>query len=240
MVASDCKLSQTVASDRIWLQTVANERKWSQTIKRPQIVVNGRKRSQIVASRRKRPQMVENGRKRSPMVASRRKRSQMVANDCKVSQTYCFTSHCSFVRMCVLSVYPAGGQTLDVDPSYDAEPVLFDATLNVGQRHRRRANINPALVQSIVTVPPACMHQQHEVLIRIICLLASTGDAGPAFNRNWVDVGLLSQPDQLLSPSNKTFVSHLYSAGPTSSTLAQHCTNVIQMFCVYWVERSSQ
>ena len=30
--------------------------------------------------------------------------------------------------------------------------VVFGATLNVGQRHRWRANINPALVQSIVTV----------------------------------------------------------------------------------------
>ena len=26
--------------------------------------------------------------------------------------------------------------------------VMFDATLNVGQRHRRRANINPALAES--------------------------------------------------------------------------------------------
>ena len=31
-------------------------------------------------------------------------------------------------------------------------PVVFDATLNVGQRHRRRAYINPAFVQSIVRV----------------------------------------------------------------------------------------
>ena len=30
--------------------------------------------------------------------------------------------------------------------------VLYDATLHVGQRHRRRANINPAFVQSIVRV----------------------------------------------------------------------------------------
>ena len=33
--------------------------------------------------------------------------------------------------------------------------VVFGAMLNVGQRHRRRANINPALVQNIVLVPPA-------------------------------------------------------------------------------------
>ena len=30
--------------------------------------------------------------------------------------------------------------------------VMFDATRNVGQRHRRRANINPPIVQSIVLV----------------------------------------------------------------------------------------
>ena len=33
--------------------------------------------------------------------------------------------------------------------------VVFGVTLNVGQRHRIRANINPALVQSIVPVPSA-------------------------------------------------------------------------------------
>ena len=37
-------------------------------------------------------------------------------------------------------------------------------------------------------------------------------------------------------PANiKTFVNYLYNVGPTYSTLAQHCMNVIQMFCVYWV-----
>ena len=61
--------------------------------------------------------------------------------------------------------------------------VVFGTTLNVGQRHRRRANINPALLQSIVTLPPACMYLQHEVLTRTECILASTGDAGPTFNR---------------------------------------------------------
>ena len=34
--------------------------------------------------------------------------------------------------------------------------------------------------------------------------------------------------------SLKTFASHLYNVGPTSSTLVQHCTNVIQMFRVCW------
>ena len=33
---------------------------------------------------------------------------------------------------------------------------------------------------------------------------------------------------------HKTFVEHLFNVDPTSSTLVQHCINVIQMFCVYW------
>ena len=31
----------------------------------------------------------------------------------------------------------------------------------------------------------------------------------------------------------------MYNVGPTSETLSRYCTNVIQMFCVYW-ERTSQ
>ena len=42
----------------------------------------------------------------------------------------------------------------------------------------------------------------------------------------------------LLSSKHKTFVYHLYNDGPTSSTLDQHCINVIQMFCVFWVVMS--
>ena len=34
----------------------------------------------------------------------------------------------------------------------------------------------------------------------------------------------------------KTFVQHLYNVGPKSWTLVQHCINVMQMFCVYWVD----
>ena len=33
---------------------------------------------------------------------------------------------------------------------------------------------------------------------------------------------------------HKTFVYHLYNVGPTSSTLVQHCINVIQICCVCW------
>ena len=54
--------------------------------------------------------------------------------------------------------------------------VVFGATLNAGQRHRLRASMNTALVQSIVLVPPACRYRQHKVLTRAEWILASTGD----------------------------------------------------------------
>ena len=38
----------------------------------------------------------------------------------------------------------------------------------------------------------------------------------------------------LIFMMKKTFKSHLWNVGPTSSTLDQHCINVIQMFCDYW------
>ena len=48
--------------------------------------------------------------------------------------------------------------------------------------------------------------------------------------------GKFRQP--LLDPcKHKTFVQHLYNDGPTSSTLVQHCINVIQMSCFYWGTR---
>ena len=64
----------------------------------------------------------------------------------------------------VLFIYHAGGQKRDVDSMsvycwptvYDAEPTLAQYLVTVscyvGQRHRRRASINPAFVQSIVQV----------------------------------------------------------------------------------------
>ena len=85
--------------------------------------------------------------------------------------------------------------------------VVFGTTLNVGQRHRRRVNITPALVQSIVPVPLVCRYRQHEVLTRTEWILASTGDVCTTFNRHWVVVGLSSPPAVSAIPSkHKTFV----------------------------------
>ena len=39
----------------------------------------------------------------------------------------------------------------------------------------------------------------------------------------------------IITQQHKTFLQHLYNVGPTSSTLVQHCTNAIKMFCVYWI-----
>ena len=64
--------------------------------------------------------------------------------------------------------------------------IVFDATLNVGQRHRRRANINPALVPSIVTVTQA--RSIRPVLVQ--CWPTVCG-AGSVLYRRWVDVYLL-------------------------------------------------
>ena len=66
--------------------------------------------------------------------------------------------------VCVSVCECAGGQTRHVHPMLgNISPVLgysvvFGARLNVGQRHRRRANINSALVQSIV---PVVAYSQH-------------------------------------------------------------------------------
>ena len=82
-----------------------------------------------------------------------------------LSDQFCVCQFC----VCVLSVYHAVGQTWNVDPMprwllahrllhwANISPVLgyhvvFDARLNVGQRHRRRANINPAFVQRVVPI----------------------------------------------------------------------------------------
>ena len=83
-------------------------------------------------------------------------------------EIYCFTSDRSFVRhksvlcLCVLCLsfrrsntrrWPNAGLLLahrlrrwaNISPVLGYR-VVFDATLNVGQHHRRRANINPAFV----------------------------------------------------------------------------------------------
>ena len=69
--------------------------------------------------------------------------------------------------------------------------VVFRAALHVGYRHRRRATINPILVQNIwLYYTPSMQVRHNEVLTRKNWILASTGDAGPTLNRHWVGVGL--------------------------------------------------
>ena len=57
----------------------------------------------------------------------------------------------------------------------------------------------------------------------------------------WVGVSCLLGSCWGLYPSkHKTFVSHLYNVGPTSSTLVQHRTNVIQMLCVLGIVQQTR
>ena len=88
--------------------------------------------------------------------------------------------------------------------------------LNVGQRHRRRANINPALVQSMYWIglngycpAPATLaqhstaigsvsactlwthHSQQKALSSVEWLMARSGDDGPVLIRHWFDVSCL-------------------------------------------------
>ena len=141
-------------------------------------------------------------------------------------EIYCFTSHRSFVCpiCCFVSVrsprlscrrsntrrWPNVGLLLAhrLWRSASISPVLgyrvvFDATLNVGQRHRRPANINPALVQSIVTVPPTFIYVacdrpgRHEAFARCWYSVGPQSAAqtyilgGSALCRHWVDVYLV-------------------------------------------------
>ena len=71
-------------------------------------------------------------------------------------------------------------------------------------------------------------------------ILASTCDADPTFNRHRVGLVAASSklqaiPDQLLFPAN---TKHLYSICTTSAQRLRRWSNIVQMFCVYWVERS--
>ena len=43
-----------------------------------------------------------------------------------------------------------------------------------------------------------------------------------------------SESFMISSQQTQNICYHLHNVGPTSSTLVQDCTNVIQMFCVYW------
>ena len=65
--------------------------------------------------------------------------------------------------------------------------VVFDATLNVGQRHRRRPTLTQLLFKA------SCWYYSRPevgLLTTVEWILASTGDASPTFTRHWVDVGL--------------------------------------------------
>ena len=164
-------------------------------------------------------------------------------------ETYRFTSHRSFlchisfvsVRS-VLSVHHAGGQTIDVDPIsgycwptvYDAEPTLAQYWVTVSYLTPRCtwASVTdggPTL--TLLLFKASCWYySQHEVglLTTVEWILASTGDAGPAFTRHWVGVGLhcltSSPANTRLEPVLVLCWASVADSGPE---LDQHWVNIL-------------
>ena len=97
------------------------------------------------------------------------------------------TFHISFVSVRSLR---AGGQTGDVEPTF----AQYWVTVSCLTPRRMWASITdsgPILTQLLFKA--SCWYySQHEVglLTTVEWILASTGDAGPTFNRHWVSVGL--------------------------------------------------
>ena len=52
---------------------------------------------------------------------------------------------------------------------------------------------------------------------------------------NVVSAGPVFRDDFQPFPTNTQHLHNIYNVGPTSKTLVQRCTHVIQMFCVCWV-----
>ena len=116
-----------------------------------------------------------------------------------------FLSHISFVRS-VLSVYHTGGQTRDDDSMsgycwttvYDAKPTLaqYWVTMSCLTPRCMWASVTdggPTLTQLLFKASAGITSSMKYIvglLTTVEWILASTSDAGPAFTRHWVSVGL--------------------------------------------------
>ena len=106
--------------------------------------------------------------------------------------------------------------------------VVFDATLNVGQRHRLRANINPAFVQSIVGY-----YSHHEVglLTKVEWILASN----VRLAQHLTDIGSVSACTARPHPSKHEALNQCwFYAGPAWQTLGQNWTSIESTSRVCW------
>ena len=105
--------------------------------------------------------------------------------------------------------------------------VVLDATLNVSQRHRWRANINPASCR---------YYSQHEVglLTTVEWILASTGDAAPTFTRHWVGVGLhclTRSPKKTQCVEPVQTVDQNWTSNGSTSRVFWKCWQATFVFC---------
>ena len=111
--------------------------------------------------------------------------------------------------------------------------VVFGATLNVGQRHRRRANINPALDQRIVPLPE-CM--------KYWLGLNRYWPAPATLAQHSTDIGSVSActrrqqyvlPDP--QPSKHEALNQCwFDAGPVSQMVSQNWTSIGSTSRVCW------
>ena len=141
----------------------------------------------------------------------------------------------------VLSVYHAGGQPRDVDPmSGYCWPTVYDAETTLAQYWATVSCLTPRCMWASLTdgrptltqllFKASCRYySQHEVglLTMVEWILASTGDAGPAFTRHWGGVRLhclTHSPANTRRLTSAGFrLSHVADGGPQ---LDQHSVNV--------------
>ena len=167
------------------------------------MVANDRKWLQAVANDHKWSQTIANGRKRSQAITNRRKRSQMVANDRKWSQT--------IANRRKWSQTIANGRKRSQTIASDRKP---SQTITNGCKPSQTIANGRKRLQMVT----------NEVLIRTECLLASTGDAGPTFNRHSLGrcrLVIAARPAAI--PTN---TKHLYNI---CTTPAQRLRRIVQM-----------
>ena len=102
--------------------------------------------------------------------------------------------------------------------------VVFDATLNVGQHHRRQANINPVFVQSIVRVLQPAWSRPTDY---------SWMDTSQ-HRRRWPNIYQTLGRCRLSLPDPQVLNQWWFSAGPVSQTVGQNWTSIGSMACVCW------
>ena len=154
-----------------------------------------------------------------------------------MSHQFCVCALCSLSLSCRRSNtrrWPNVGLLLAHRLRANISPVLgygvvVDTILNVGQRHRRRANINPAFVQSIVPILQSAWSRPTDY---------GWMDTSQHLWR-WPNIYQtlgrcrLALPDPQPS-KHKALNQCWFYAGPASQTVGQNWTSIGSLSCVCW------